>query len=99
MNRISDGGLYPVGVHHYPGSGRAAAAQRADSARFDQMQFTSPSGGTEKRVLDLTGRVSQQVRARHTTGEIARLQRQVREGTYQPDAREIAARMLMREAE
>ena len=99
MNRISDGGLYPVGMPHYGSGNRLAASQRAETARFDQLQISRQPGGMEKRILDLTGRVEQQVHARHTTGEIARLQRQVQEGTYQPDAREIAARMLLREAE
>lgn len=96
MNRIPDGSLYPVGMPHYTGGTHPAAApRREESGRFDLLELSRQPGGEERRVLDLTGQVSRQVQARHTTGEIARLQAQVREGTYQPDAREIAARLLL----
>ena len=39
--------------------------------------------------------VLREVRTRPSRGELEELQAQIREGTYQPDAREIAARMLL----
>ena len=59
------------------------------------MEFSTRLSGLEKRVQDLTARLSQEVRARPTSGELRALQAQVASGTYQPDARETAARMLL----
>ena len=41
------------------------------------------------------GRISQEIRIRPTCREIESLQAQIREGRYQPDPQEIAARMLL----
>lgn len=95
MNRISDGSLYPTEIPHYMGNGRPAVSKQMGSGRFDQLQISQTYDDVEKKVMELTGQVSQQVRVRHTAGELSLLQQQIREGTYQPDAREIAAKMLL----
>lgn len=45
--------------------------------------------------MELTGRISQQIRASHTAGQIASLSDQVRQGTYQLNADRIAANLLL----
>ena len=47
------------------------------------------------RMKELVGRISQEIRIRPTCREIESLQAQIREGRYQPDPQEIAARMLL----
>lgn len=75
----------------------AGSAQRSGgmAPNFDQVEFSRHLSGMERRVRELTGQLSQQVLARPTSGEIAALREQVDQGTYRPDASEIAARMLL----
>ena len=94
MNRISSGSPYPVERGGWTYGGRPAARPQSRE-QFDQACFSPRWEGEERQVAELTGQMSRQVCARHTAGEIARLQAQVQAGTYQPDAREIAARMLL----
>ena len=44
---------------------------------------------------EMAASLSQQVRTYNTTGKIQELRNQVASGTYRPDARETAARMLL----
>ena len=62
---------------------------------FDQFQLSAQPPGDERRVLETAARLSQDVRIRPTTGMLSALGDSIRSGTYQPDAREIAARMLL----
>ena len=63
------------------------------------VQPTAPpapkQSGEETRMKELVGRISQEIRIRPTCREIESLQAQIREGRYQPDPQEIAARMLL----
>ena len=70
-----------------PGAGRSPQAGAAHS--------TSQPSGEETRMKELVGRISQEIRIRPTCREIESLQAQIREGRYQPDPQEIAARMLL----
>ncbi|MCI5689569.1 MAG: flagellar biosynthesis anti-sigma factor FlgM [Clostridiales bacterium] len=98
MPRIAQTGASPVtrmAAAHWarpaaPGTGKAE-----DRGRYDQTTFSRVLESTESHVMELTGRVSQQLRARHTAGELAELGQQVRQGTYQPDPAAIAARLLL----
>ena len=54
----------------------------------------SASGNQDSRFLDLVGRLSQDVRATTTTGDIAALRQQVAAGEYNPDPAAIASRIL-----
>ena len=44
--------------------------------------------------MELVGRMTQEVRAATTTGDIASLRQQVSAGQYQPDPMSMAARIL-----
>ena len=82
------GGLRPAGA------GRAKGAAVAENGSFDQITL---SGGQAAgpAFRDLAASLSQQVRTYNTTGKIQELRNQVASGTYRPDARETAARMLL----
>ena len=86
-----------------PGAGRSTQAGAAHSTSrpqaerkvYDQFQLSIQPGGEETRMKELVGRISQEIRIRPTCREIESLQAQIREGRYQPDPQEIAARMLL----
>lgn len=80
-----------------PGAVRASGAKPAkgaESSSFDQITL---SAGQEASPVfrDLAASLSSQVRTFNTTGKIQELRNQVASGTYRPDARETAARMLL----
>ena len=79
-----------------PGAARSSGVKRAKGAEssFDQITL---SAGQEASFSfrELAASLSQQVRTFNTTGKIQELRSQVASGTYRPDARETAARMLL----
>ena len=68
------------------------------SPSFDQVRISSQRPHMERRIQELTGRLSCQIRNRPTAQEITALAEQVAAGTYCPSAEEIACRMLLQEA-
>jgi len=73
---------------------RAARKTAQTGGRYDQVSL-SREGTGESRFLREAASLSQQVRTTNTTGKIQELRRQVQSGEYQPDAQEIARRMLL----
>lgn len=80
-----------------PQAGAAHSTSRPQAERqvYDQFQLSIQPSGEETRMKELVGRISQEIRIRPTCREIEYLQAQIREGRYQPDPQEIAARMLL----
>ena len=76
------------GAGRSPQAGAAHSTSRPQAERqvYDQFQLSIQPSGEETRMKELVGRISQ---------EIESLQAQIREGRYQPDPQEIAARMLL----
>ena len=72
-----------------------AVRPQAERQVYDQFQLSIQPSGEETRMKELVGRISQEIRIRPTCREIESLQAQIREGRYQPDPQEIAARMLL----
>ena len=68
---------------------------RKERLQYDLFELSQRPEGEEKAIQELVGQISREVRTRPSRGELEELQAQIREGTYQPDAREIAARMLL----
>lgn len=65
------------------------------SNKYDSVSFSAPASGEDKFRMALVGRLTQEVRAVNTTGDIAALRAQVASGTYTPDPMAIARRMLL----
>lgn len=93
--RIGAGTMGTVG-------GIASYSRKPDSSaavtqgqRYDQIQFSSCMDETEKKVKQVVGRLSQEIRSRVSARDLEDLCGQVADGSYQPDPREIAARMLL----
>lgn len=100
MNEISSIGFSPLGGKGLPAVSSTPSANGMERENYDRFQLSQRPDGMEKRVMELTGRIAQQIKTHHTTGEIAALTKRVRQGDYRPDAGRIAARMLhMREGE
>ena len=85
------------GAGRSPQAGAAHSTSRPQAERqvYDQFQLSIQPSGEETRMKELVGRISQEIRIRPTCREIESLQAQIREGRYQPDPQEIAARMLL----
>lgn len=93
--RIYPGGTCPVGgVSPYSKKNESPAPVDAGQ-RYDQVEFSFCLDDTQRRVKETVGRLSQEIRCRVTAQNLEALRQQVAEGTYQPNAREIAARMLL----
>ena len=75
---------------------KAGQAERtkvtSGSNKFDSVTISAPS--QDGAFLSLVGRLSQEVRAATTTGDIASLRQQVADHEYTPDPAAIAARIL-----
>ena len=71
------------GAGRSPQAGAAHSTSRPQAERqvYDQFQLSIQPSGEETRMKELVGRISQEIR--------------IREGRYQPDPQEIAARMLL----
>ena len=63
--------------------------------RFDQVALSSEPSGADRFRMELVSRLSREVRSAVTTRDIQALRQQVSTGEYRPDARQIAARMLL----
>ena len=79
-----------------PGAVHASGAKPAKGMESSFDQITLSAGQEASPTFrDLAASLSQQVRTFNTTGKIQELRSQLASGTYRPDARETAARMLL----
>ena len=62
-----------------------------DSRRFDSVTIAAGSS----RLMELRGKIAQEVRTATSSGQVAALREQVQSGAYQPDPVAIAGRMLL----
>ena len=96
VSPIYPGGTYPVGTTPY-GKKSESEPARTSGQHYDQVQFSSHLSEAEKRVRETAGQITRQIRPRPSRQELETLRQQVSSGTYQVDAKEIAARMLLME--
>lgn len=66
-------------------------------SQFDKIAFSASTKleGDSKIQQEVASKLSNEVRTHNTTSKIAELRDQFQSGTYQMDARETAARMLL----
>ena len=80
-------------------AGGTAKLQRGGAGRrFDSITLSGSDSARGSFEMELRGRISQEVRTATSSGQIAALREQVRNGTYQVDPRAIARKMLLVEA-
>ncbi len=65
------------------------------SQHFDQIDISSRPTGEEKKILDLVSQISQEIRIRPTHNELKALEKQVQNGSYEPNPDDIAAALLL----
>lgn len=73
--------------------------RQAQDGYYDHYTASAPAGQTGSSFREAVAGLSYQVRTHNTTGKIQELRQAVRSGSYQIDARETAARMLLLEGE
>ena len=61
---------------------------------YDSSSFSTAPSSTSRFQMDMVSRISQEVRTSTTTGRVQELRQAVSSHTYQPDAAEIAKRLL-----
>ena len=94
-DRFSAAPITTAGGVRSAGARRPQGAAAAESS-FDQITLSARAGQEAGPTFrELASSLSQQVRTFNTTGKIQDLRDQVASGTYRPDARETAARMLL----
>lgn len=94
--RSGSGGTHPVAATVRQ-KRRTGVCADFRACIFDQVQFSSHLSETEKRIKETSGQLVQRIRTRPSRQELDALRQQIADGTYQADAREIAARMLLME--
>lgn len=95
FSRIQSGGIRPASTTTSLSKNTATEHAKVCGQNYDQVQFSSHLDETEKRIKDLVGQLSQQIRTRPTRHEIDTLKNQFQSGELQPNCQEIAARMLL----
>ncbi len=92
-NRISS---FQGAVHAIPVRQPYVAAQQNGKTahRFDKVTISGTETGHSSFEMQLTGRISQDVRAATTTGSLSSLRQEIESGSYQPDPNMIARKML-----
>ena len=83
----------------YTGIERENRVQVTKGGHYDSVSLSAVPNGESSFYRELVGRLSQDVRTATTTGDIRALREEVSSGQYVPDARVIAARMLLMEKE
>ena len=95
MTVLTSSGISPIGpakVYRTKAGQKERAKVSFGSNQYDSVTISAP--GQDSRFLNLVGKLSQEVRAATTTGDIAALRQQVASGEYTPDPMAIAARIL-----
>lgn len=82
-----------TGVSSRPNS--RTMENRPVSQHFDQIEISNRPTGDEKKILDLTSQISQEIRIRPTQNELKTLEKQVQDGSYEPNPDDIAAALLL----
>ncbi len=81
-------------AYHVASRNRTQVPQTSER-QFDQVNISRESSGAEQFRQECVSRLVREVRTAHTASDIARIKAEVQSGTYQPDAVEIAAKLLM----
>lgn len=91
------GGVYPLSFSSpYQVASRPRNLQpQASGKQFDHVNISRESSAAEQFRQECVSRLVREVRTSHTTSDIARIKAEVQNGSYQPDAIEIAAKLLL----
>ncbi len=85
-------GAVPVYTPRHAATVNEAAKERGAVSRFDSIMLSERQGNY---AMQLTGKLTQEVRSSVTPGKLSSLREQIASGQYQPDPMSIARRMLL----
>ena len=71
------------------------APQTSVEPQYDHMEFSTQLGGTERRIRETVGRLSQEIRTHVSSRDLEELRQQIASGQYHPSSQETASRMLL----
>lgn len=74
-----------------------AASPQVSELHFDQVNISRESSTAVQFRQECLSRLVREVRTAHTASDISRIKAEVQNGSYQPDAVEIAAKLLLEE--
>lgn len=97
LNPAASGGVLltdPANIYININKFDSTPAEEERCRRFDSVELSADSNKAAAVPKELVGRISQEVRARTTIGDIEALRKAVAEGTYFPDPFKIAGKML-----
>jgi len=91
------GGVYPISApSQYKTTPRNnTGPSQVAGTHFDQVNISRESSTSEQFRKELVSRLVREVRTSHTSHDIQLIKAEVQSGTYQPDAAEIAAKLLL----
>ena len=97
FSAIKPTGALPLSGHtgHTPLTGAGQNKNIAERQHYDQFQRSVQLSDEQQKIQETVSSLSKQARMRPTRSQLESLQKQIQDGTYQPSATEIAARMLM----
>lgn len=66
--------------------------------QFDQVQISRDGSTSDQFRRELVSRLVREVRTAHSSSDVARIKSEVQSGSYQPNPNDIAARLLLEDA-
>ncbi len=81
----------PASLYAAPGKRETARLPRAGEQQFDTLIISR----TAQKEQDFVARVSNDLRVRHSSGDLARIKEDIAAGRYEPDAMAVAAKLML----
>lgn len=81
----------------YTSGEQTARTTPVPQRNYDSIELSPAPEGEQRQFMDLVSRIAKETRTATTIGDIQTLRAQVSSGEYQPDAMNIAAKMLLME--
>ena len=88
--------LSMVSPYKTPSRDSITYAQSSDT-HFDQVSISRDASVSDQFRKEWVSRLVKEVRTTHTANDISRIKSEVQSGSYQPDAKEIASKILLEE--
>lgn len=97
FSAIKPTGAFPLSGHtgHSPLTSAGQTKNIVERQNYDQFQRSVQLSDEQQHMKEAVSSLAKQARIRPTRSQLESLQKRIQDGTYQPSATEIAARMLM----
>lgn len=90
-------GVFPSSApsQYKPSTRSNTGPSQAPDMYFDQVNISRQTSTSDQFRKEVVSRLVREVRTSHTANDIQRIKAEVHGGTYQPDATEIASKLLL----